>query len=449
MSFMHKFNLRQVLAVTLLALIFSSCQTPEATHEPRIETPALPVYASPTATAKAGTALEEEAQQFSHPTLTPIEAESPFCTDAEENLFLTACENGTLIVTRSPDPRKMDIFLKREIPFSAEAVSIETSIISTPPEGQLLDQNQYGIYFLSGEDEYVAVRIAGQFFNFERWSAEENLKITSRYNRVFSPYLMPAGKSNYLKLICTERMCDLYINNELAGRLPEGGSGGFERIGLFTAADWDQSFGRVVFNGFQSTKLSPDQLDQTIYQLTDDLTADHKTFSGVGLSGAFNNYEEDGFHFSPIVPFNFYSAATGTSLSDVSIEATVKMEVKPGVSGTQLAGVVCRTSREGSYIAAIKVDGTYTVFRDTPQQPFAVLAHKASDAILPGLAANRLRLDCRGNQIDLYINDRQVESLTDSRYNLSFGRAGLFTKAGSEPNEDAIVFSNLIITELR
>ena len=125
------------------------------------------------------------------------------------------------------------------------------------------------------------------------------------------------------------------------------------------------------------------------------------------------------------------------------------MDIERGVSGSQFAGVVCRGSQEGSYMGVIKVDGTYTIFRDTPQRPLSVLAHKASDAILTGLAANKIRLVCRGKQIDLFINGEQVESLTDTRYNVNFGRAGLYTKASGDPTEDAIVFSDLSIIELR
>lgn len=99
--------------------------------------------------------------------------------------------------------------------------------------------------------------------------------------------------------------------------------------------------------------------------------------------------------------------------------------------------------------AVIRVDGTYTVFRDTPQRPMAVLARKSSKEILPGLSENQLRLDCKGNLIDFYINGIKVESLDDTRYSVRFGRAGLYTKSGGAPDPDAIVFSNFSIKEIR
>ena len=100
-------------------------------------------------------------------------------------------------------------------------------------------------------------------------------------------------------------------------------------------------------------------------------------------------------------------------------------------------------------MAVIRADGTYSIYRDTPRQPFALLAQKASSAILPGLAENKLRLDCIGDQITFFINGAQVESLTNTRYELRYGRAGLFTKAGGTPEPDAIIFSDFSITEIR
>ena len=100
-------------------------------------------------------------------------------------------------------------------------------------------------------------------------------------------------------------------------------------------------------------------------------------------------------------------------------------------------------------MAVIRADGTYSIFRDTPQSPFALLAERSSDAIVSGDADNDLRLECVGSQINFYINDIQVESLTDTRYGIRFGRVGLFTKAGKEPALDAIVFSNLLVEEIQ
>ncbi len=99
-------------------------------------------------------------------------------------------------------------------------------------------------------------------------------------------------------------------------------------------------------------------------------------------------------------------------------------------------------------MAVIGVDGIYTIYRDTPEKPFTLLAEKRSKAINSGLADNQLRLVCKGSSIDFYINGQKVEALDDSRYQLNYGRAGIYTKAGGDPNQDAIVFSDLTIREV-
>jgi hypothetical protein len=125
------------------------------------------------------------------------------------------------------------------------------------------------------------------------------------------------------------------------------------------------------------------------------------------------------------------------------------MEIDPSGSSSRYAGLICRSSQDGMYMAVIRADGTYSIFRDTPQRPFALLAERKSDAILNGTTDNSLKLECIGDQINFYINGTQVESLTDMRYGLRFGRSGLFTKAGGDPLPDAIIFKDLRIEEIR
>ncbi len=437
----------QILVLTLVILL-TSCQPALPTPEPRIETPALPVESTTDASESQDGNIQPETASFQMPVLPPISADSPFCEVEEGSLLIPSCENGELAIARTEDPRRMNVFLNRDVDSPADTVFIQAEVTSIPPEGLKLDQNQYGLYIIDQDGIYRAIRISGQYFNFETWSQGEDLEIESRYNRVFSPLLKSAGQSNFLELACFERLCEVKFNGQLAGRIPAE-TAEIIHVGIFAAADWDQNFGRVTFSGLDFKEIDPNYPVSQTYTLSDDLTSDHSTFSDRGLAGAFHSYKPDGFHFSPVVPFNFYSAGTGPSLADISVEVTVTMQINPGVSGSQFAGVACRTSQEGAYMAVIKVDGTYTLFRDTPQRPLAVLAHKASDVILPGREANRLRLVCRGDQIDFFINGTQVASVTDTRYNVSFGRAGLYTKAGGDPNEDAIVFTDLLISELR
>ena len=121
-----------------------------------------------------------------------------------------------------------------------------------------------------------------------------------------------------------------------------------------------------------------------MYSITDPLTSPSEVFAGTGLSGAFNKYDADGFHFSPGDPLWILWGKRRTCAWRYVCQATIKMEVAPGVSGSRFAGLVCHSSLDGMITAVIRVDGTYSIYRDTPRQPFALLAQKASAAILPG-----------------------------------------------------------------
>lgn len=104
-------------------------------------------------------------------------------------------------------------------------------------------------------------------------------------------------------------------------------------------------------------------------------------------------------------------------MSDNVSASTASVIATSALSGNQYAGLVCRTSK--------------------------------SDAILPGWVENDLRLVCEGDDINSYINDELLASLTDARYDLNYGRNGIYTKTGCDPQADAIVFSDFEIRELR
>mgnify|MGYP007064306130 FL=1 len=93
--------------------------------------------------------------------------------------------------------------------------------------------------------------------------------------------------------------------------------------------------------------LPADRPESQTFNLADDLKADHGTFSMMGLSGAFSDFEADGFHFSPVIPYGYYAAKAGPALRDVSVSATIEMDFSPGVPATQYGGVICRDSKIG------------------------------------------------------------------------------------------------------
>jgi hypothetical protein len=261
--------------------------------------------------------------------------------------------------------------------------------------------------------------------------------------------MQAAGRPNAIQIICAPEKCDLFSNGSLAGRFPIPGEDGFQSIGLFAASPWDERFGSVIIENLAIEGLPVNRPETQTFSLADDLKADHGTFAMMGLSGSFSDFEADGFHFSPVIPYGYYAAKAGPALRDVSVSASVEMDFSPGVPATQYGGVICRDSNDGRYLAVLRANATYTIYRDSVRQPFAILAKDTIDTIPAGRSAHRIQLDCVDDSIALFIDGEMVESFTDNRYSIQYGRSGLYTKAGGAAYSDAIIFSDLEIKEMR
>jgi hypothetical protein len=373
-----------------------------------------------------------------------------FCAEEPaDSPFSLSCAEGALTVSQTESRRKTDIYLLREESLTSGRFSLTADINSQPVNIDKLDQNQFGFYFTKPSGTSYVLRVQGQYFNFEEWEITDSIEVVSAYNKTYAPAIYSAGRTNNFQLTCGWDICDLFANDTLIACLPFGTGNGISALGFFTASDWDQQFGSITMKSLNAIEIPGGFPELQHFYLLDDLSSDYGTFSQMGLSGAFSEFEEDGFHFSPVIPYGYYAAKTGPSLADVSISVVVNMDIDPGVKATQYAGVVCRSSLEGKYMAVLRADGTYTIFRDTIQRPLALLAQDQIEGIQSGRSDNKIRLDCVGDTIALYINNTLVESFTDSRNGIRYGRAGLFTKAGGAPYSDAIVFSDFSIEEIR
>jgi hypothetical protein len=373
---------------------------------------------------------------------------STFCLpEVEGSSFESECSQNNLVITQASERRKVDAILMREQSVDAQQFNLEADITSQAGEDVKTDQNAYGFYYLDEFGSYKAVRIRGQYFSFETWHMTAEPEVEDSLNPAFSPFIKSAGQENQWRLACTRQTCDLYVNDSLIGRSNTDLDGAVQSAGIFTASAWDEEFGEVTFSKLWVSDRDAAMPQFEPYSLQADLKSEQELFAQTGMSGAFKSYQEDGLHFSPVIPFGYYGAKTGPALENMDISATIKMEIDPEKPGSQYAGLICRSGLDGMYLAVIGVDGTYTIYRDTPQKPFSLLAENTSTAILTGKEENKLRLVCEGDTISFYINDQQVETLTDTRYRLNYGRAGIYTKAGSEPDEDAIIFSDLSIRE--
>jgi hypothetical protein len=316
--------------------------------------------------------------------------DTEFCAaEPDTSPFSLSCAEGDLTVSQTENRRKTDIYLLREEPLTSGRFTLTADVNSQPVEMDVLDQNQFGFYFTKPSGTSYVLRVQGQYINFEEWEITDSIEVVDAYKKTYAPALYSPGRANNFRLTCGWDFCKLFANDTLVAHSPFGTGDGISALGFFTASDWDQQFGSVSLKSLNAIELSGSLPELQHFFLMDNLSNDHGTFSQMGLSGAFSEFEEDGFHFSPVIPYGYYAAKADPSLADVSVTVVVNMEIDPGVKATRYAGVICRSNLEGKYMAVLRADGTYTIFRDTTKRPFALLAQDQIEGIQSGRLDNQ------------------------------------------------------------
>ena len=438
---------KSLQAIIIFSFFLAACSAPAETQVAKISPDPTqnPTY-SPTVTAEKPTETPNNTMLSKK----MVNESSPLCSLEEAgSQFILSCADNMIVIKQGENRRGMDIILIREIDVDTFGFTLKANITSEPADPSRLDKNQSGFYFETDEGRRFALRIEGQYFNFEEWTNVNGKERTIALNQSYAPTLFSAGRVNSVQLTCIPDNCDLFANGTLVGRLPLEQFNSISTIGLFAASPWDERFGTVTIADLTIEDLAATRPETQPFMLVDDLTADNGIFSQLGLSGAFSDFEQDGFHFSPVIPYGYYSAKTGPALRNVSVRASVEMDFSPGVPATQYGGVICRASNEGMVAAVLRANATYTIYRDALRRKFAVLATNTVDNIAEGRSAHLIRLDCVDDTISFFIDGERVESFTDDRYGIQYGRSGFFTKAGGVAYSDAIIFSDLEIREIR
>lgn len=384
---------------------------------------------------------------------------SPFCqtsVDLAKTGGLTfACENGKFNFFTAPKAKDNAKYIQTAQSFtSSNRFTLKAELVSESAAGKA-DQNNYGFIFGVDEKNTYTLRFKGPYYRFEKNLVRRDYQypdgkifVSRNWNWNYSTAIKPAGNQNQIQLTCAGQTCSLLINQQLAARFNLDEAITLTSLALFAEVGYYQPFGKVSLDNLHLYLPADTAVTQEPFTKTDSLTTDSSTFSKTGLSGAFNRFESDGFHFSPVVAYSYYGVKSEPGLGDVSVSATVRLN-PDNPNSSLYGGLVCRSSLDGMYFAVIRESGYFSVFRDSPTRPLSLLAEAKSKAILTDGAANRLRLDCIGNTISFYVNNTKVASLQDSTFNLIFGRTGFFTKAGKNPEINAIIFSDYDVKEIR
>jgi hypothetical protein len=144
--------------------------------------------------------------------------------------------------------------------------------------------------------------------------------------------------------------------------------------------------------------------------------------------------------------FAFPVTPATNSLRDVSV--LVEAELDDGASSNNLYGVICRyINRENFYFLVISSDGYFGIGKviDGMYQLINRSDYPPSEVILTGEKTNRIRADCVGSTLTLYVNDQWVDSQDDT--DLITGKVGLIT--GTLEGQTTILFDAFEIRGLK
>lgn len=165
---------------------------------------------------------------------------------------------------------------------------------------------------------------------------------------------------------------------------------------------------------------------------------------------AITDYENEGYRIQ--VNKSSYNYWGNPGLAD-KLPGDVRVEVEAHkLSGPDVNsyGVICRytvtNEKTNFYYFAVSSDGYEGIFKIENGEEKLLSAGKdmkQSSLVNLGTAMNRVRADCVGNTLTLYVNGQQVESVTDSSF--SSGDVGLIAGSYDEVGVD-IGFDNFLVT---
>ncbi len=129
-------------------------------------------------------------------------------------------------------------------------------------------------------------------------------------------------------------------------------------------------------------------------------------------------------------------------LDDVRIEVDVA-QIEGLIDSS--FGVACRIDDDRMYSFEISTDGWYAITKMIGEDiTVLVEAEEFSEAIQPGEATYRIRGDCIGDRLALYINGEKVAEAQDDE--LQYGSAGLQISSYDAPKAVA-EFDNVVVSK--
>jgi hypothetical protein len=187
-----------------------------------------------------------------------------------------------------------------------------------------------------------------------------------------------------------------------------------------------------------STNVPPGVLFQ------DDFSDTSSGWDQVDDGEVITDYVDDAYQIVVNIDNTDVWANPGLSFTDtvVEVEAT-KLD---GPDDNDL-GVICRYQGPSNfYLFMISSDGFYTIAKWVGGEHMLISSDNMeySDAINQGYATNKIRADCIGSRLVLWVNDQVLMEATDTDF--TTGDVGLIAGTFDIPGTD-IMFDNFVVRE--
>lgn len=186
-----------------------------------------------------------------------------------------------------------------------------------------------------------------------------------------------------------------------------------------------------------SASPTPETSDNVLFQ--DDFSNTSSGWDRVDTNEGKTDYENGVYRIYVNTSGTDVWANPGLSFTEARVEVEAS---KVGGPDDNDFGVICRyKDTEHFYFAIISSDGYYGIGKVSGGEQILIGSEsmETSSAINQGNSTNRLRMDCVGDRISLYVNGNQVNSVQDNE--LVSGDVGLIAGTFSEAGTD-IHFDN-------
>ena len=153
-------------------------------------------------------------------------------------------------------------------------------------------------------------------------------------------------------------------------------------------------------------------------------------------------YKDEAYHI--VVNQPNVNLWTHPGLSFTNLHEEVSLMSATGPQANRM-GLICRLKDDKNfYFFVISADGYYGIGKVKDGQTSLLTGEKMqpNDSILTGSQINRLRADCIGNSLILYINGTFITSATDADF--PSGDVGILAGTFDQPGTD-VYFDNFVV----